>query len=148
MIHHVTPVKNIVYNPSVPQPFKNQLQPLDLGTDSSSERLKRIRKAKGKTQEELATLVGVTREAIAAYESGRIKLSEDMIIRISLALGVTSDDLLGLSAVSPSDATSLRITRRLLKIEQLPPAKQKTVLQALDLALKAVGVEESPKASE
>ncbi|OFZ18886.1 MAG: hypothetical protein A2X94_03175 [Bdellovibrionales bacterium GWB1_55_8] len=64
-----------------------------------------------------------------------------MVARFAVALGVSADELLGLKSsrsaavVHTSSGLSLKIVRRLAKIEQLPAAKQKALLQTLDLFL-------------
>lgn len=68
--------------------------------------------------------------------------NDDMVIRFARALGVSSDAILGHSSNESEPDTPLRISMRLQKIQMLPQPKQKTVLQALDLALRAVIAEE------
>jgi transcriptional regulator with XRE-family HTH domain len=96
------------------------------------------RRQRGLTQAELAQKIGTTRESIAAYEAGRVHISDDILIRFSLSLGVSADKLLGIAGKALEDPSTLRIMRRLKKIEKLPPAKQKAILQTLDMALQNV----------
>lgn len=53
-------------------------------------------------------------------------------------LGVSTDELLGSNANRGADngALSLKLTHRLHRIEALPPARKKLVLQTLDTLLK------------
>ena len=60
-----------------------------------SERLKKIRKNAGLTQEELASLIGVERSSIGKYESTSTIPSPAVLSRISKELNVTTDYLLG-----------------------------------------------------
>lgn len=83
-------------------------------------------------------MVGITRESIAAYEAGRVRISDDILVRFALSLGVSADKLLGISGQSLESPSSLRIMRRMKKIEKLPPSKQKAILQTLDMALQSV----------
>lgn len=48
--------------------------------------LKRLRKEKGWTQEQLANAVGVKRATISKYESGAISPTIDMVRKINAAL--------------------------------------------------------------
>ena len=125
---------------SMPQPLKNPLKPLDLGPDSVGDRIQKIRKQKGLTQTEVATQVGTTRESVAAYESGRVRLSDDMLARFSIALNTSADQILGLSALPTEEPPAMRIMRRVRLIEQLPLAKQKVLLQTIDGFLKGEGI--------
>lgn len=61
---------------------------------SFDERLKRIRKETGLTQEEFAKSIGVTRSPIAAAESGKSKLQPLAIRRICELYGINETWLL------------------------------------------------------
>jgi hypothetical protein len=67
-----------------------------------------------------------------------------MIIRLSQALEVSSDAILGISQkesqISPA---SLKISQRMRKIEALPSFDQKALLKTIDNALKGAGVDSS-----
>ena len=56
-------------------------------------KLKEIRQNKGLTQENLAKILNVSQQAIARYESGKRQLDPEQIIKLSLALEVTPNDL-------------------------------------------------------
>jgi len=125
----------------MPRPLKNALKPIELSPELIGQRLQRLRKKRGLTQAELADNIGITREAISAYEAGRVRLVDEIVIRCAAILHVSTDELLGVSKSNTDDSPSLRIMRRVQKIERLPPAKQKAVLQTLDLALQNVDQE-------
>lgn len=57
----------------------------------------------GFTQEELAALVGISRTAIARYESGDIEPKLKNLIAIAEQLNVSCDYLLGIKVSSPYD---------------------------------------------
>lgn len=61
------------------------------------ENLKNARKQKGLTQSQMADLIGVQRSVISRYESGLIEPSVTQIERMADALGVSLENLLGLS---------------------------------------------------
>lgn len=58
-------------------------------------KLKEIRLSKGLNQETLANFLGVSQQAISAYESGKRKLSPEQIVQVSLFLEITPNELLG-----------------------------------------------------
>ena len=62
-----------------------------------NERLRQLRLEKGLTQKQLAEAVGLTKNALGNYESGRREPSIDLIKKFCTLFGVTSDYLLGLS---------------------------------------------------
>ena len=121
----------------MPQKSKIKLPPLNLGNESLGQRIARLRKERGYTQLELAEKIGIIRELISNYERERLRPNYEMIMRLSLALGVSADQLLGLKKQKNSGYTpSLKILRRMKKIEALPPSQQKALLKTLDTFLK------------
>ncbi len=126
----------------MPRVPKKQLPPLNLSNESIGERLARFRKERGLTQVELSEKIGIERTVLADYERNRIRLYDEMVSRFSIALGVTSDEILALSdnksRISPP---SLKLVRRMKKIENLPEGKQKALLQIIDGYVKAEGMD-------
>jgi transcriptional regulator with XRE-family HTH domain len=112
--------------------------PNDKRTIVIGKRLQIIRKKRGLTQKGLADKIGVTRETIAAYESGRSHLTDLTLMDLSAALRVSVDEVLGLH---PSFKASLAASRRLMKrvmiIEGLPEGVKKRILRTLDDSIKA-----------
>ena len=119
---------------------KTKLPPLRLATaETFGERFGRIRKERGLTQQALADLVGLRQSLIADYTSGRLRMHAEMVVRFAQALEITTDELLGTSADQPltDGPLSLKVVRRLAKIESLPARKQQAILQTIDAFLKA-----------
>ena len=140
MCYDMTIVKHILYTLPMPRVPKQILPPLNLSSETIGNRLARIRKAKGLTQEGLAEKIGITRSVIANYEKDRLRIYDEMLIRIAMALSVSTDDLLGLtdSLISPEQSPSLRLSRRLSKIDRLPASEQKALLKTIDTYLKGL----------
>jgi transcriptional regulator with XRE-family HTH domain len=124
----------------MPRKRKTELPPLNINQETSiGSRIASFRKKKGYTQSDLAEEIGIKRTLVTDYEIGRLHLSDEMIIRFSLALGVCSDEILGLKDHNTEDSTSdLKLTKRLKAIEELSPSDQKKVLQNLDLILQGI----------
>jgi len=101
------------------------------------ERLARLRKERGWTQVELAERVGITQRLVSDYERGRLRLNADIVVRLANALEVATDELLQPKELrSPlRRKPSLRVQRRVEKIQELPPRRQYFVLKALDALL-------------
>lgn len=59
------------------------------------EKIASVRKEKGMTQEMLAEQLGVTRQAVARWETGLSVPDAGMLVRIAGALDTTVNDLLG-----------------------------------------------------
>lgn len=111
---------------------------MDLGDETIGQRVARLRKERGYTQADLANEIGITRELVSDYERGKIRPHYEMIIRFALAFKITTDELLGLKPSKHSGSQpSLKVMRRLLKIESLPPSQQRSLLNTIDAVLKA-----------
>ena len=59
-------------------------------------RLKELRREKGKTQKELANILGTTDDSIYSWEKGRSQPDIKMIRKLCIFFGVSADYLLGL----------------------------------------------------
>jgi transcriptional regulator with XRE-family HTH domain len=117
----------------MPQPRKHRVPPTAVRTHPVTETLVRYRKLRGLTQKQLADKVGITRDMLASYELGRARLDDELVVRLAVALGVSADALLGLAEASyEKDKPSLRIIRRVQRIERLPPMDQKVILRTID----------------
>lgn len=57
-------------------------------------RLKEIRIKRGLKQKDIARILDVQQGAISKYENGTVLLTQDQIIKLSIALEVTPNDLL------------------------------------------------------
>lgn len=69
-------------------------------------RLIYLRKQKGKTQQDIAKVIGITRPAYTAYETGKRNPDYDTLQKIADYYDVTTDYLLGRSdsiSISPID---------------------------------------------
>jgi transcriptional regulator with XRE-family HTH domain len=56
--------------------------------------IREVRKIIGRTQGELAAMIGASKDAVASWETGRNKLSPQFARRIAFATGVGEDELL------------------------------------------------------
>ena len=127
------------------QTFK--LPPLNLGSETLGQRIAKLRKSKGFTQSDLAIELAQgkptereirnIRVLISDYERNRLRPNYEMIIRLSIALEVTADELLGIKQLK-TKVPNLKIQKRVKKIETLPDRQQKFILKAIDSHLKAL----------
>lgn len=121
----------------MPRKSRLKLPPLNLGDESIGQRIARLRKERGYTQVELAEKMGLVQSLISTYELDQLRLSSEMVIRFALALEVTADELLGLKPKKKNGTKpSLKVLRRLNRIESLPSSHQKTLLKTIDAFLK------------
>jgi len=116
-----------------------KLPKIDLGPDMIGQRIARLRKIKGLTQIQLAKKMGLIQSLISDYETGRLRLYDEMVARFAIALEVSADDILGINGSNEKKHVfSLKIIKRMLKLEQLPYSKQKPILNTIDALLKSV----------
>jgi hypothetical protein len=87
----------------------------------------------GYTQVELDAEIGVSQRNIAYYE-GQTKHPPTAIQpELAKALGVTADDLLGVTPIKKAARpTNTRLLRRLQQIEKLDAKEKRQILQFLD----------------
>ena len=124
----------------MPKKSKLELTPVSFGDDTLGLRLARIRKERGFTQVALAQRTGLTQVLVSDYERGRIRLSAEMAVRFAEALGISTDELLRPSKKDAASATqppSLKILRRMERIESLPLYRQRALLTTIDQFLAA-----------
>ena len=111
-------------------------------------RLARLRKSKGMTQKDLANVVGVSRDLIASYEKGRVRVYDEMVVRFAHLFAITTDQFLGNTAVAAEDTISINpnLLRRMKAIQNLTAFQQKSLLLTIDNFLKGAGIqsEETP----
>ena len=124
----------------MPRVSRLKLSPLEIDQGDIGKRLAQIRKEKGYTQKALAEKMGLIQALVSAYELGKIRLNAEMVIRFSKALGVSADTILGLQGNGHERSNhSLKILRRLTRIDALSVSEQKALLKTVDMFLKAAG---------
>jgi transcriptional regulator with XRE-family HTH domain len=108
--------------------------------ETIGQRLARLRKERGWTQVELAERLGIIQSLISDYERDRLRLNPAMVVRFAAALEITTDELLQPQAEPNAlrRKPSLRVLRRLERIEKLPAHQQNTLLKTIDGFLKGV----------
>jgi transcriptional regulator with XRE-family HTH domain len=90
------------------------------------------------TQTKLAEAIGISQYLVSDYETGRLHLSDEMLIRFAKALKVSADAILGLKDEGGVELrTSLRLQKRISEIANLPAADQRALLRNIDMFLRA-----------
>ena len=111
-----------------------------MDNESLGERIGKLRKEKRLTQAELAQQIHVGQKLISDYELNKLRPNYEIIIKLALALEITTDELLGLKNIKTNgkNKPSKKIIRRMEKIGTLPVSQQKFILRTLDSHLKAL----------
>ena len=115
---------------ALPTPTKNPL----LSKNAIGSRIRAARLERGLSQIELAKALNSHQSALSQIEVGRRGVSLNQILRLCKALQVSPEAILGESehqSAAPQLRQS-RVKRRLERIETLPPAKHRALLQMID----------------
>lgn len=124
----------------MPRRSRLKLPPVTFGEDESlGQRIARLRKERGITQQELAERIGTIQVLVSDYERDRIRVTAEMVVRIAEALEISADELLGMKKARLGPKASRRVLRRVERVEELPPQQQATLLRTIDTFLKAAG---------
>ena len=123
----------------MPTKSKLKLKPVDMGDESLGQRLARLRKQRGWTQKQIAQRTGLIQELVSNYETDKLRLNADMILRFAEVLEVSTDELLrGSKATGATKKQpSIKLVRRMEQIEALSPYEQRALLTTIDKFLAA-----------
>jgi transcriptional regulator with XRE-family HTH domain len=135
--------KRHIYNDNMPRPRKESeptIEPILLEVNKN---LTQLRKERGLTQLQLAEIIGISRNLLANYELGRTHLTDETIILIAKALNVSTDRLLGIETKKKKQTNiqSIRLVKRMQRIEKLPTIEQRAILKTIDTLLKGTEAE-------
>lgn len=127
------------YTQAMPARSKLKLKPVDMGEESLGQRLARLRKERGWTQKQIAEKTGLIQELVSNYETDKLRLNADMILRFAEVLEVSTDELLrgSKSTVAGKKQPSIKLVRRMEQIEALPLYQQRVLLSTIDHFLAA-----------
>ncbi len=104
-------------------------------------RIASLRKEQSITQVQLAELLKVSEQTINAYEVGRRRMPVSSLPLIARSLGVSIEELIG---EPPSPGARKRgptpkIQQQIERIQRLPRAQQRMVMQVIDAVLAQQG---------
>ncbi len=112
-------------------------------TETFGERLRRFRLAKGLTQTALGQRVGLSNRMVAYYEIQGGTPAPELLLKFAETLDVSADILAGRKTPSrrdgPMSLESLRLWRRMKRIEELPVHQRKSILQMIDAMANEAG---------
>ncbi|MFC4310863.1 helix-turn-helix transcriptional regulator [Steroidobacter flavus] len=93
------------------------------------------RKARGMTQAELARAIGVSQQAVFAYELGERRVSVLILAKIAKVFTVPVEEMIGLSKPSriPKGRLSPRAMRHAERLQGLTKTQQRFVIRIIDV---------------
>jgi transcriptional regulator with XRE-family HTH domain len=100
------------------------------------QRMARLRKGKGLTQQDLAARLNVAQSVISDYERGLLRLHGELILQLAEILGASPNEMLGVDGQARDNGPkNHRLYRRVQAIEQLPRRDQEALLRTIDAFL-------------
>lgn len=93
-----------------------------------------LRKARGMTQAELARAIGVSQQAVFAYELGDRRISVLVLLKIARVFGVTVQELIAMAKPTHSRKRRLspRAERHAQRLQALSKTQQRFVVRIID----------------
>src|SRR5690349_7512585 len=93
------------------------------------------RKARGLTQAELARAIGVSQQAVFAYELGERRVSVLLLAKIAKVFGVPVEEIIGVSKPTrlPKGRLSPRAMRHAERLQALTKTQQRFVIRIIDV---------------
>lgn len=94
-----------------------------------------LRKARGMTQGELARAIGVSQQAVFAYEIGERRVSVFMLVELSKVFSTTVEELMGVTRPVriPKRRLSPRAMRHAERLQALSKTQQRFVVRIIDM---------------
>ena len=126
-----------LYTLLMPKARKKPRQEQDTRLIEIGKSIQTIRKRRGYTQNELGKKIGLTREAIASYETGRTQLLITTLMDMASIFRVSVNEILGLERKNPEITITRRWAKRMIIVENLDESIKKHILRTLDDVIKA-----------
>ena len=101
------------------------------------QRIAHYRKAIGLSQRELAAILDIKQQVLAAYETGIRRMPVSSLEPISKSLNVEVSDLLGIKDKPSKRGPNSKLNKKIEELKNLPESKQKLVLDLVETVLKA-----------
>lgn len=133
-----------IYQPHDHRPtMPKQITGSEKARQTIGDRLAKVRREKGVTQVQMAQKLKTSQSMYSRYESGELRLHADTVVSIAKILGVTPNDVLGITdggnvAAEPIEhSIPKRFLRKLKDVEQLTTTDQDHLLRTIDALIKA-----------
>jgi transcriptional regulator with XRE-family HTH domain len=100
------------------------------------QRIASLRKDQGLTQVQLAAILDISQQHMAACEAGRRKVASSDIPVLAQLFGVSTDTLLGMQDKPSKRGPAPKLQRQVEQVAMLPKSKQKFISDMLDALIK------------
>ena len=108
-----------------------------------AQRLSALRKQHGISQLDICNRLSLTQSMMSRYEYGSRRLPSELLIQFAKAIGVSSDEILGLKSVAPKnpfqDMTeeNKKLWKKFQQVLKLPEDDQRAVIRLINSVAKA-----------
>lgn len=94
-----------------------------------------LRKARGMTQAELARAIGVSQQAVFAYEIGERRVSVFILVKLHKVFSISVEELLGVTKPVrvPKRRLSPRAMRHAERLQSLSKTRQRFIIRIIDV---------------
>lgn len=104
--------------------------------NSTGMNIRRLRKAHGMTQVELARKLNATQKVVTSYETNQRTPTLEKLEKLAQIFGVTIDEIVGKKEMTvKSEQSHLHGNRRTARVQELfdklPPAEQRAILKQI-----------------
>jgi len=99
-------------------------------------RMAELRKELGLTQTQLAEILDISQQLIAAYEAGTRKIPASMLPKLAKLFAVTLEQLIAVEEKPAKRGPASTLQRQVEQVSLLPRGKQKFISEMLDALIK------------
>jgi transcriptional regulator with XRE-family HTH domain len=100
------------------------------------ERVARLRKELGITQNQLAKTLGISQQLIAACEAGTRKIPASMLPKLAKLFAVTLEELVGVEKLPSKRGPTSILQRQIEQIGLMPRSRQQFITEMLEALIK------------
>lgn len=120
--------------PALPRPAKYVL----VSREEIGERLRTLRVHRNLSQAKLGEILGTHQTNVSEMERGVRGITVQQLVRLSRALGVTPNEVLGMHGSEEGEAKlPARFVRRIQQLSLLPRSDQQALLKIMDKMIQA-----------
>lgn len=102
-------------------------------------RIAQLRKDQGLSQQAVADALGVAQQTYAHYEVGRVRMPVSLLPEVAQLFGVSTDEMLGRRSGASKRGPTPKLQQQIERLNHLPKAKQKVVMEMLEGVLSQAG---------
>ncbi len=99
-------------------------------------RIASLRKDLGLTQVQMAEILNISQQHMAAFEAGRRKVPSVDIPTLAKLFGISTDELLGVTKTPIKRGPASTLQRQMEQVSAMPKSKQKFITEMLEALIK------------